>query len=95
MNNKGFIQLIVIAVMLIIILSLLGVSLSALFSNKTLRDNFKFVWDSAVYIWNQYLVGPAEFVWRIWVDYVWKSFTAAIERIKEGNNPVSPEESLP
>ena len=42
-NQKGFLQLIVILVLLVVILSLLGVSLSTLFENKTLQENFSFV----------------------------------------------------
>lgn len=89
--NQGFIQLLIIAVLLIIILSLLGVSLGAVFSNQTLRGNFKFVWDSTNYIWSTYLSWPAKIIWKIWMKYVWETFTEAIERIKENKNPLPPE----
>lgn len=86
--NQGFIQLLIIVVLLLIILSLLGVSLSAVFANKTLQRNFKFVWDSAKYIWNKYMAGPVKFVWKIWFKYVWETFTESMNKIKEGKNPL-------
>ena len=92
--NKGFIQFLIILVLFIIILSLLGVSLGALFENKTLKDNFKFVWKSSVDIWNNYLAVPARLAWRVWVKYVWEPFTGAMDKIREGKNPM-PEEALP
>lgn len=93
-NNKGFIQLLIILVLFIIILSLLGVSLGALFENKILRDNFNFVWKSSANIWNNYLAVPAKIAWRIWVKYVWEPFVGAMNKVREGENPI-PKEALP
>ena len=93
--NKGFIQFLIILVLFIIILSLLGVSLGALFENKTLKDNFKFIWKSSTDIWNNYLAVPAKLAWRVWVKYVWEPFTGgAMDKIREGKNPM-PEEAIP
>ena len=62
-NNKGgFIQLIVIIILIVIILSLLGVSLDSLFSNRTLKENFNFLWDAVVNVWDTYLGEPIRFL---------------------------------
>lgn len=55
--NKGLIQFIIILILTVIVLSLLGVSLSGLFNDKTLRENFAFLWHWTVYIWNTYVAG--------------------------------------
>ena len=58
MKNQGFIQLIVIFLLIIVILSLLGVSLSSLFQNKTLQENFSFIGVGLGYAWDQWLEKP-------------------------------------
>ncbi len=63
-NQNGFVQLIIILILLIIILSLLGVSLSSLFNDKTLRENFSFVWNGLIHVWDTYLAGYATAFWN-------------------------------
>ncbi|MEK7643251.1 MAG: hypothetical protein AAB372_02280 [Patescibacteria group bacterium] len=55
--ERGFVQLIVIILLAIVILSLLGVQLSKLTDNPTLRDNLSFVWRWLIWIWEK--IGPA------------------------------------
>jgi hypothetical protein len=59
-KNAGFIQLIIIIILSIVILSLLGVSIGSLINNKTLHENFSFLWNFLVWIWQTY-AGP---VWN-------------------------------
>ncbi|TSC73393.1 MAG: hypothetical protein G01um101470_119, partial [Parcubacteria group bacterium Gr01-1014_70] len=44
-NNTGIIQLLIIIILSVVILSLLGVSLRALFTDQTLKENFVFLWN--------------------------------------------------
>ena len=85
-RNKGFIQIIIIAVLLVIILSLLGVSLNALFSNTVLRDNFGFLGRWIADIWNAYLGAVFNYLWNIWVTVFWQAFLDAMK----GLNPFNP-----
>lgn len=62
--NRGIIQLFIIIVLFIIILSLLGVSLSSLFNEHTLRENFQFVWNEVVYVWQTYVAQYAQTAWQ-------------------------------
>lgn len=80
----GFIQIILIFILFIVILSLLGVSLSSLFNNQTLRDNFSFLWNWTGIVWNHYLKGPAEYAWNLFVTFIF-------EPIKEKIGNVNPQ----
>jgi|SRR3989344_1525760 len=74
MNNKGFVQIVIILVLLLIILSLLGVSLSSLFSNPILAENFGFVKTWGLWLWNNYLAGPANKLWSLVGALIWDPF---------------------
>lgn len=87
MQNKGFIQIIIIAVLLVIILSLLGVSLSSLFSNPLLKENFGFLGKWIAKLWNSYLFAPFQYIWNIWVNLMWNPF---LDTLKGGLNLGSP-----
>ena len=80
-DNRGFIQLIVILVLIVIILSLLGISLRALFANPTLQDNFGFVgtWTSA--ICNSYLAAPFRILYTYFLKPVGERFLHALQNI--------------
>ena len=86
-KDKGFIQIIVIAVLLVIILSLLGVSLSSLFSNTVLRDNFGFLGKWIADIWNAYLGAIFNYFWNIWVTVFWQAFLDAMKGLNPFNQP--------
>ena len=57
--SQGFVQLIIIIIMAVIILSLLGVSISSLINNKTLKENFGLLIKGAVWLWNNYFYEQA------------------------------------
>lgn len=61
-KEKGIIQLAIIIVLSIIILSLLGVSISSLFNSKTLRENFATLWRGISWLWNTYASVIWEFI---------------------------------
>jgi len=63
-QNKGFIQTFIIIALLIIILSLLGISLSSLFSDTLIKENFFF------------LIGWLSKAWNTTVDFLKDQFTA-------------------
>jgi len=52
--KKGIIQLAIIIILSVVILSLLGVSISSLFNNKTLRENLGTLWEGIRWLWNTY-----------------------------------------
>ena len=66
MNRRGgFISIIIIIVLMVIILSLLGVSLGSLLNNKTLRENFVYLWQGVTWVWTHYITGYAQELWAL------------------------------
>lgn len=63
-TNRGFIQLIIILLLSVLVLSLLGVSLQGLFNDKTIRENFVFVWDFLKYAWGTYIWFYLQMFWQ-------------------------------
>jgi hypothetical protein len=70
-QQGGFIQLIIIIALLLIILSLLGVSLRSVFSDSLLQDNFGVVGKWISDVWVNYLETPATFLFDLFVEKVW------------------------
>ena len=54
--KQGFIQLIVILILMLVIASLLGADLSSLYKNKTLRANSLVVWRWIERVLDQYVL---------------------------------------
>lgn len=74
MQENGFIQLVIIFLLLIVIISLLGVSLSSLIQNETLKENFGIVGGWVEWVWNNILKGPAQALWNIFITYILSLF---------------------
>lgn len=70
-NQQGIIQTIIIFILVIIILSLVGIRLSDVFKNETLKENFAFVSKGFIYAWDHWLGEPVRTLWRWIIDLVW------------------------
>lgn len=70
--DRGFIQLVIILLLSVLVLSLLGVSLQGLFNDKTIRENFVFVWQTISYGWRTY-------VWP-YIQNGWGTIKAIVNR---------------
>ena|SRR3989344_4259102 len=88
-QKPGFIQIIIILALLVIILSLLGVSLSALFQNPILKDNFGFIGNWTAYAWNNYLSAPFWYIYEIFVELIWKPSLDTLRGIVGGESNVT------
>ena len=77
-QQKGFIQFIIIIALVIIILSLLGVSLRSLFSNDTLLDNFGVVGEWLSKLWHSVLLSPVRYVFDRLIVPIWDRFVDAL-----------------
>lgn len=86
-NQGGFFQLIVIFILIVVILSLLGVSLSNLIGNPVMRDNFSFLWKWTVWLWNGLLEKPAKFAARTFIDFIWEPLVKVMRDVKGGATP--------
>ncbi|MEK7503120.1 MAG: hypothetical protein AAB556_01595 [Patescibacteria group bacterium] len=87
--KNGFIQIIIILALLVIILSLLGVSLSALFSNPILQDNFSFIKDWGRLLWNSYLGAPARYIYKLFLEIAWNPSLEILRGVIGGENNIT------
>lgn len=78
-NDKGFVQIIVIIILVIVIISLLGISLREIFGklseNPTISENFKYVKDWIVGLYNKYLAQPVGAVFTFIKNYLISVFS--------------------
>ena len=89
-QKQGFIQMIIILALLVIILSLLGVSLNSLFSNPVLRDNFGFLGTWLANIWNNYFSAIFNYFWGLLANLFWQPFLDTVRGFQNSINPFSP-----
>ena len=77
-QRRGFVQLIIILVLIVIIISLLGISLRAVFSNSTLQENFGFMGEWLDLLWDNYLSRPFRFIYDTFVRPIGERFINAL-----------------
>lgn len=87
-RNQGIIKLILIFIVIVVILSLFRVNLRGYVDEKiTLVENFKFVWQVLKIIWSDYIVRPALYVWRNYIEplVTGETFSGLREKLEERN----------
>ena len=72
-SNRGLIKMIVLIIVLLLIMGYLGFNLRAIVSSETFQDNWSFIRDLSVNVWNNYLSRPLGYLWNeIFIPYVWE-----------------------
>lgn len=80
--------MIIIIIIAIIALSYFGVSLRSLFDNDLFKNNIGYVWRGVVYTWDNFLAGPAEYLWNdVFIELIWEPAIDALTKIKNGESP--------
>lgn len=84
------IRFIVIAILLLVILGLLGVSVQHdVVENPGVQENTSYVESGVVTFWNNYLANPASYLWHdVFVNILWAAFVENMERLRHGEAPV-------
>ena len=85
--KQGLIQLIVIIILAVIILSLLGVNIAGIINNKTLKENFEYIWGWTKYVWAEYLQAPAGVIWKALKENILVPAYDAFRDLKKNNPP--------
>lgn len=81
----GFIQLIVIVIILILIVSYFGFNLRGLFDDPQTRDNFSVVWEWVAHVWEGYLKTPTQWIWEHILSFIWNDlFLGNLDRLRSG-----------
>lgn len=72
--KRGLVRTIIIIVIALIILGYFGFDVQSIIQSDNVQRNLHYVWDVVVRIWDNYLAGPAIFVWdKIVVGMLWES----------------------
>ena len=80
------IKWIVILIILILVLSYFGISIQSVVNSHAGQGNFSYVWNGTVFIWNQYLSGPTNWLWENLGSALWNAFVQGVNNIKHNNN---------
>lgn len=84
-NQRGFIKIIVIVILIVILLGIFGFNLRGLIEKPLVQENLNYVWGAVVTIWQDYLARPVMYLWNdIFIDLIWGSFVSNMERLKAG-----------
>ncbi len=57
-NQKGFVQLLILLLVVLIALSYFGIDLEQVFAKPLIRKNVVFTWNTAQRVWNDYIYDP-------------------------------------
>lgn len=94
-TQTGIIKLIALVLIAIIILSYLRFDIRGFFESDAWKNNFGYVWNTVVGVWDTYLAGPAKYLWNdIFLKLIWSTFVDNLEKMKAGK-PNTIQESAP
>ncbi len=83
-TNRGFINMIILVVVVILVLSYFGYNLRSIVNSPNTQDNFSYVGGSVVDIWNNFLKTPATYLYGVFVDLIWKPAITNLTAMKNG-----------
>ena len=83
-TNKGFIQIIVLIVIILVALGYFGLNVREIIDSPVVSDNLSYVWNGVVYIWQNYLTAPFMYLWGVFKNLLWGAFVNNIESLKNG-----------
>ena len=63
-KKQGFVQTIVIILIVVIVLSMLGFDLQKIVASDMVQKNFSYLRDAALSFWDSYLGAPFRFFWE-------------------------------
>lgn len=89
-NRGGLLRTVIIVVTVLIVLGYFGFNLRNIIASPTVRDNLVYAKELTVTGWNNYLKGPATYLWnQFFYPYIWTPFFETLERMKGGGPAVT------
>jgi hypothetical protein len=81
-------KFIIFIIIVVAVLSYFNFDIRGFFNSDIVKNNFGFVWDWTLYVWNNYLKGPLGYLWNdIFINLMWNSFIENLQRFKAGQGP--------
>ena len=62
-NRGGIIKMVIFGVIILLVLAYFGFNLRGMVASETFQDNWKYISEIAMGIWNNYLSGPFGYLW--------------------------------
>lgn len=82
MNNKGFVKLIILIVIVLIVLGYFGFNLQSIIESPTVQNNLIYVWKFIKMIWTDFLAVPFVFIWnKLIIGVVWRLIEAGLSHL--------------
>jgi len=84
-TNRGLIKMILLIVVALLVLSYFGFNLRQIATSDTSKDNFGYVKEVVLNIWNKYLKKPAYYLWYdIFLKLIWEPAIENLNKLKNG-----------
>lgn len=91
--QSGFISLktLVIIILILVILGMMGINVEEdIAGNEEVQNNVSYVWSGVVSVWNNYLIGPASYLWNdVFVGLIWEGFIVNMQALRDGQSPTN------
>lgn len=78
-KQQGLIQMIVLVIIGIAVLSWFRIDIKDFFMSEQFQKNLGYVVNFLKDVWTDYLAGPADKLWGIWLEYFWTPFLQKIK----------------
>lgn len=86
-TERGFIKAVIMIVVILLIISYFGINLRSTVNSPTTQENFSYVINGTIHVWDSYLKKPASYVWNeIFIKLILKN---AIEGITDSRTATS------
>jgi hypothetical protein len=94
-SRGGLLRTIIFIIIALLVLSYFGLNIRAIVNSPAGHENFTYVQEIMINVWNNYLKGPATYLWNdIFLKLIWNPAIENLTKIKDGQ-PDSLQSSAP
>jgi hypothetical protein len=84
-TSGGFIRTILLIIIALLVISYFGLNIRTIVNSPAGKDNFTYTQEIMISVWNNYLKGPANYLWNdIFLDLIWVPAVENLQKIKDG-----------
>ena len=83
-KNRGLVRTVIVIIIALLILSYFGLNIRAIVNSPAGHENFTYVQELMLKVWNNYLKVPVMYLWHIFIDLIWNPAIENLTKIKNG-----------
>ena len=84
-NRGGLVRLVIYIVIVLLIISYFGLNIRAIVNSPAGQENFTYVQELMINVWNGYLKKPVLYLWNdIFLKLIWEPAIENLTKIKNG-----------